>query len=372
MKLLSYFMESKKSVNENDLFDNVPCFRQKPTMFLRLDLFLCFQWKVVVEVVEGDPPMMCPLQRPMHFATDPAGQVPLSVFLLEKWDISRDLCTLQQTQQDRYPFLFFYWKSETYPGIYALCDRPSRTGTPFCFSTGKVRHIQGSMDFATDPAGQVPLSVFLLEKWDISRDLCTLQQTQQDRYPFLFFYWKSETYPGIYGLCNRPSRTGTPFCFSTGKGSHIQGSMHFATDPAGQVPLSVFLLEKWDISSDLWTLQQTQQDRYPFLFFYWKRETYPVSLTLFFFLSKVMTRYQKISHISKNLTLSKTFNFEDAYHLKISQSSDHHWKIDYIVGHLTQDYSDVGRLTPEYGHEKMTLCHQVPQLSLSVGPTLPS
>jgi len=71
-------------------------------------------------------------------------------------------------------------------------------------------------------------------------------------------------------------------------------------------------------------LQQTQQDRYPFLFFYWKRETYPVSLTLFFFLSKVMTRYQKISHISKNLTLSKTFNFEDAYHLKISQSSDHH------------------------------------------------
>ena len=76
-----------------------------------------------------------------------------------------------------------------------------------------------------------------------------------------------------------------------------------------------------------------------------------------YFLPEVMTRYQKISHIDYNLTLSKTFNFEDAYHLKISQSSDHYWKRDYIVGHLTQDYSDVGQLTSEYGHEKMMLCH---------------
>jgi len=122
-------------------------------------------------------------------------------------------------------------------------------------------------------------------------------------------------------LSDRPSRTGTPpFCFSIGKGRHIQSPLHFS----------------------------------------------------FSLLPEVMTRYQKISHISNNLTLSKTFNFEDAYHLKISQSSDHHWKRDYIVSHLTQDYSDVGQLTSEYGHEKMTLCHQVPQLSLSVGPTLPS
>jgi len=55
-------------------------------------------------------------------------------------------------------------------------------------------------------------------------------------------------------LSDRPSRTGTPpFCFYTGKGRYIQGSMHFATDPAGQVlHLSVFLSEKGDISSLLY------------------------------------------------------------------------------------------------------------------------
>jgi len=187
MKLLSYFMESKKSTNETDILDKVQCLRQNPTMFLRLDLFLWSQWKVAIEVVGGTL-LWC-----VHY-----------------------------------------------------------------------------------------------------KDLCTLRQTQQDRYSF-------------------------------------------------------------------------------FLFFYWQRETYPVSFTLFFFsFTWGDDQVPKISHISNNLTLSKTFNFEDIYHLKISQSSDHYWKRDYIVGHLTQDYSDVGQLTPEYGHEKMMLCHQVPQLSLSVGPTFPS
>jgi len=74
--------------------------------------------------------------------------------------------------------------------------------------------------------------------------------------------------------------------------------MHFVKDPAGQVLLlSVFLLEKGDILSLLYMV---------------------------LFLPEVMSRYQKISHIDYNLTLSKTFNFEDAYHLKISQSSDHY------------------------------------------------
>jgi len=75
----------------------------------------------------------------------------------------------------------------------------------------------------------------------------------------------------IYALCDRPSRKGTPpFCFS---------------------------MEKGDIS---------------------------ILLYIVLFLPEVMTRYQKISQINYNLTLSKTFNFEDAYHLKISQSSNHY------------------------------------------------
>lgn len=48
----------------------------------------------------GHPPLMCPLQRSMHFATDPAGQILLlSVFLLEKGDISSLL----------YIVLFFFY-----------------------------------------------------------------------------------------------------------------------------------------------------------------------------------------------------------------------------------------------------------------------
>lgn len=85
-------MNSKKSTDEIDLFDNVHCLRQKTTTFLRLDLFLCFQWKVVIEVVGG-----------------PSSDVSITK-------------------------------------ICALCDRPTRTGTPpFCFSTVKGRHIESPL-----------------------------------------------------------------------------------------------------------------------------------------------------------------------------------------------------------------------------------
>lgn len=74
----------------------------------------------------------------------------------------------------------------------------------------------------------------------------------------------------------------------------------FVTHPAGQVLLLfAFLLDERDISS-------------------------PQNIVFFFFGPEVMTRYQKISHIDYNITLSKPFKFEDVYHLKISQSSAHY------------------------------------------------
>lgn len=98
---------------------------------------------------------------------------------------------------------------------------------------------------------------------------------------FLFFQWMvvvrdpSLVCPLQTDVCDTPSRTGTPsFCLSTGRERHIQSPKH----------------------------------------------------CVFFFGPEVMTRYQKISHIDYNITLSKPFKFEDVYHLKISQSSAHYWK----------------------------------------------